>query len=79
MVGAGQHEQTSGEQIVAGFNPGRPRARHNARLLGEQVTTATRERPQLGNGLVRTHACSKVLMPSVGEGVLPVPIGGTPC
>jgi hypothetical protein len=45
VVGACQHEQGSGEQVVAGVDTSRPCAHHDAGLLGEQVTTTGCERP----------------------------------
>jgi hypothetical protein len=58
MVGAGQHQQASGKQAVARVDTNRLRARHDTGLLGEQITTAARECPQLGHGLFNRAACS---------------------
>jgi hypothetical protein len=52
MVGAGQHEQPGGDKVVAGVDTRRPRSRHHASCLGEQVTTPARQRPKLLHRLV---------------------------
>jgi hypothetical protein len=59
MVGAGQHQQARGQQVIARSDPRRPCARHDPSLLGEQVATAAHECPQLGHGLVNRAACSR--------------------
>ena len=51
VVGARHHEQSDRKRIVAALDPYRPPTRHDTGFLGEQVTTAARQRAQLGDGL----------------------------
>ena len=56
MVGAGQHEQAASRRSPVSTRADHAPTMTTTSLLGEQVTTTIRERPQLGHSLVNRAA-----------------------